>query len=235
MANFFSLPYELRNSIYAEAFGKSNKAILATSRIDSVALLPLPNKSTDQQYTCPRSGQLLRVCRAIYEEALPVLYSRTTFHVYHQVFAGKLPCSFSEVGHPFGANIRHLIWQVDCDMMKHLYEEDLQLEAKDFANLQTLEIRARAETWRDSFLGEECDRERFVKGREQATQYAIKLKQLMQQDAPDAIGVDLVEDRTFLGRGAVLLKLSRHRGQGGAFKSLSANVSQATEVLLGKY
>jgi hypothetical protein len=223
--NFLSLPYEIRSEIYAQAFGKSNKGVLSTSRLDSDALLLLPTPEAGQQYSCPRSGQLLRVCRAIYEEAIQILYSQTTFHTMSHLFAGKMPTAFATENHPFSAHVKHLIWQVDCDMMKHLYIEDLQLMKEEFANLQTLEIRARAETWRDSFLGEECDRERFVKGREQTIQYAKILRELMRDPADEDETVKVIEDRTFLGRGCVRVRLDRAGGRWRSRRGLSANVS----------
>ena len=224
---FFCLPYEIRTAIYAEAFGKTpskSRAVLISTRIDSDSLLPLPGTlSPEHRYSCPRSGQILRVCRAIYDEALPILYSQTTFHVISQTFAGKLPSTFTEVGHPFSKHVKHLVWQIDCDLMKHLYSEDLRIASEDLMGLKSLEIRARAEGWRDSFLGEECDREKFVKGREQTIAYAAGLKALMQEGSTE--NTDLVEDRTFLGRGCVRLQLNRigygHRKP----RALAANVS----------
>jgi hypothetical protein len=61
--------------------------------------------------------------------------------------------------------------------------------------------------WRDSFMGEWCDREAFVKGREQTVEYAKILKDTM-ANGPDDV-VRLVEDRGHLDRGRVILKVER--------------------------
>ena len=205
---FFDLPVELRLDVYRRAFGKG-KVIFTTSRSDTDALLPV---AVSQQSYSPRSAQLLRVCNTILHEARPVLYSNTTVHILSHVFAGKHPSTFTN-GHPIAPYVKHLIWQLDCDMMKHLYPEDVQLQASDLAQLSSVELRCRAETWRHSFLGEECDRDKFVTGREEAIEYARMLQHQMGSKA------DLVEDRTFLGNGCVVLKLRQTKAM------LATNVS----------
>lgn len=200
MATFFDLPVELRLDIYKLTFG-SGKIILQTSRSDTDSLLPT---AASPQYRCPRSGQLLATCRTILEEARPILYANTTFQVISHVFAGKWPSTFTD-GAPIAPFVKHLIWQVDCDMMKMVYEEDLKMQAADFSQLSSLEIRARAETWRDSFLGEYCDRDRFVQGRAQSINYARYLQQHMSKE------LSLVEDRRLLGKGSVVLRLQPHK------------------------
>jgi hypothetical protein len=89
--------------------------------------------------------------------------------------------------------------------MKHLYKEDLELSTGNLAQVSSLEIRCRAETWRDSYLGEQCDRERFVKGRQQVIEYAGILSGLM-EDRPE-----VVEDRTWLGKGCVAVRMRQGR------------------------
>lgn len=200
MTNFFDLPVEIRLDIYKHLFG-AGKVILTIGRSDSDSLLPAVAKPQTHD---PRSSQLLAVCKTILEEARPVLYANTTFHVLSHVFAGKLPSNFTD-GAPLAPFVKHLIWQVDCDMMKFVYEEDLKMEPSDLAQLSSLEIRCRAETWRGSFLGESCDRDRFVQGREQTISYAKYLQKQM------ADNVNLVEDRTFLGKGCVRLRLGQGR------------------------
>jgi hypothetical protein len=208
MTNFFDLPVEIRLNIYTLTFG-TGKTILETSRSDTDSLLPV---AASPQYRCSRSAQLLATCRTILEEARPILYANTTFQVISHVFAGKWPSFFTD-GASIAPYVKHLIWQVDCDMMKTVYEDDLKMQTTDFAQLSSLEIRARAETWRDSFLGEHCDRDRFVQGRQQSIKYAKYLQQHM------ARKVDVIEDRRLLGQGCVVLKLQPER------RLLSNNVS----------
>jgi hypothetical protein len=212
MAHFFDLPVEIRLDIYSLTFG-SGKIVLETSRSDTDSLLPVAAKA---QYRCPRSAQLLATCRTILEEARPILYANITFHVISHVFAGKWPSNFTD-GSTIAPFIKHLVWQVDCDMMKLLYEDDLSMKSTDFDGLSSLEIRARAETWRDSFLGEECDRDRFVKGREQSIVYIQHLRRQMTRK------VDLVEDRRLLGKGCVVLRLQPEG------RRLTTTVSAAAE------
>ena len=200
MANFFDLPVEIRLDIYKLAFG-TGKIVLQTSRSDTDSLLPA---AASPQYRCQRSGQLLATCRTILEEARPILYANTTFQVVTHVFAGKWPSTFTD-GASIAPFVKHLIWQVDCDMMKMMYEEDLKMQPTDFSQLSSLEIRARAETWRDSFLGEYCDRDRFIKGREQSINYARYLQRHMSEE------LSLVEDRRMLGKGCVVLRLQSQR------------------------
>lgn len=208
MTNFFDLPVEIRLDIYNLTFG-IGKIILETSRSDTDSLLPV---AASPQYWCPRSAQLLATCRTIRDEARPILYANTTFQVISHVFAGKWPSFFTD-GASIAPFVKHLIWQVNCDMMKTVYEDDLKMQTTDFLQLSSLEIRARAETWRDSFLGEYCDRDRFVQGREQSIKYAKYLQRQM------AKKVDLVEDRRLLGQGCVVLMLRPQR------RLLSSNVS----------
>lgn len=198
MATFLDLPVEIRLDIYKHAFG-SGKIILTTSRSDTDSLLPVAAAPQNHR---PRSAQLLATCRTILHEARPILYASTTFQVMSHVFAGKWPSMFTD-GSLMAPFVKHLIWQVDCDMMKVVYEEDLKIPGADLARLSSLEVRCRAETWRGSFLGEHCDRERFVQGREQAIGYAKYLQRRMGEQ------VALVEDRTFLGKGCVMLRLQR--------------------------
>jgi hypothetical protein len=214
MANFFDLPVEIRLDIYKLTFG-SGKTILQTTRSDTDSLLPL---AASPQYRCSRSGQLLATCRTILEEARPILYSNTTFQVTSHVFAGKWPSNFTD-GASIAPFVKHLVWQVDCDMMKMVYEDDLKMQSTDFNQLSSLELRARAETWRDSFLGEYCDRDRFIKGREQAIDYGKSLQRYMSKS------LALVEDRRLLSKGCVVLKLQPER------QLLTNNVSTSSPML----
>ena len=203
---FIDLPLEIRLEIYGLVFGSGKAVIEAKNEDDGGALLP---QDSSFQTQSQRSAQLLRVSKAILMEARPVLYANTTFHVLTMVFAGKLPANITN-GHPCAPYVKHLIWQLDCDMLKHFYPEDLRfpLEASRWSSF---EIRCRAETWRNSFLGEWCDREAFVKGRDQVCGYASVFHLAM--GSRDNRKVSFVEDRSQLGRGRVILRLSRARSK----------------------
>ncbi|KIX08008.1 uncharacterized protein Z518_02663 [Rhinocladiella mackenziei CBS 650.93] len=144
------LPLEIRLDIYSLVFGCGKAVIEPKNDDDSSCLLPL---KSERQNQVPRSSQLLRVSRTILLEARPVLYANTTFHVLTQVFAGKLPSAVTN-GHPSAPYIKHLIWQLDCDMLKHVDTEELRLDSTEAGQWSSLEIRCRAEAWRYSFLGE---------------------------------------------------------------------------------
>ena len=201
---FIDLPLEIRLEIYGLVFG-SGKTLIETKNEDDGSSL-LPQNSTFQSHL-QRSSQLLRVSKAILVEARPILYANTTFHVLTQVFAGKLPTNITN-GHPCAPYVKHLIWQLDCDILKHFYPEDLRfpLEASQWSSF---EIRCRAEMWRDSFLGEWCDREAFVKGRDQILGFANVFHLAM--SGPDGAKINIIEDRSQLGRGRVIMRLSRGR------------------------
>jgi len=202
---FLSLPPEIRVEVYQLVFG-SGKAILeAENEDDNSYFIPQGSKSRSP---VQRSSQLLRVSRAILDEARPILYANTTFHVLSSGFAGKLPLKITN-GHPLASYLKNWIWQLDCDMLKRHYPEDLCLDTAETAQWNSVELRCRAESWRDSFLGEWCDREAFIAGREQVINYARVLA-LAMSDAKHA-EVDLVEDRSQLGRGRVIVKLIRRR------------------------
>ncbi|EXJ66575.1 uncharacterized protein A1O5_10245 [Cladophialophora psammophila CBS 110553] len=202
----FDLPLEIRLEIYRLVFGRGKAVIQATSEDDSCALLPQLAKFGNHS---PRSSQLLRVNKTILLEARPVLYANTVFHVINQAFAGKLPTRISD-GHPCASHIKHLIWQLDCDMLKHFYHEDLQLDLAGVGHWSSLEIRCRAETWRNSFLGEWCDREAFIRGRAQMVEYAQVFYHAMSSRKGGG-RITFVEDRSQLGRGRIILRLNSGR------------------------
>ncbi|KAI1620257.1 hypothetical protein EDD37DRAFT_613004 [Exophiala viscosa] len=203
--NFFALPLEIRLEIYGLVFGRG-KAVVKVKNGDTSSCM-LPHNSTFQIHA-QRSSQFLRVNKSVLIEARPVLYANTTFHVLNHVFAGKLPTTITN-GHPCALFIKQLIWEVDCDLLKHFYPEDLRLDPEDTTQWSSLELRCRADTWRNSFLGEWCDRESFVNGREQVLAYARVFQDAMSTHT--ASKVHLVEDRSQLGRGRVILRLSRHK------------------------
>ncbi|KAK5239756.1 hypothetical protein LTR40_014275, partial [Exophiala xenobiotica] len=188
-ASLFDLPPEIRLQIYAFTFGWGKVMIEVQDDENKPCLLP---RRSVFQTQSSRSSQLLRVSKAILTEARPVLYANTTFHVLNRVFAGKLPIAVTD-GHACAPHVKQLIWQVDCDMMKHFYPEDLRLDPEDVSRWSSLELRCRADTWRNSFLGEWCDRETFVKGREQMIAYARVFQDFM--NSRTANRVNLIENR----------------------------------------
>jgi hypothetical protein len=202
------LPVEIRLQIYAELFG-IGKVILdggdhqQTSCFVSSTVAPIS--------TAPgRSSQLLRTCKTILSEARAVLYANTVFHVIQQTFAGSLPSSFTD-DHPSAMHIHDVIWQVECDILKRWYEDDLQFQrAADWASLKSLEIRCRVDAWRESYCGNVSSRAHFATGREQVLKYGVRLL--------DGMGVGdektfqtLVEDRRFHGKGEMRIRLINSR------------------------
>ncbi len=153
-----------------------------------------------------RSAQLLQVCGVILFLAQPVLYSSTGFHVIFQAIAGKLPCTVTN-GHLAAPRVQRLIWQLDCDLMRHFYQDDLRLDLNALSRLKSLELRCRAETWRSSFMGEWCDCEAFVKGGNQTIHFAKLLSQSIVLGSDDCVTV--VENRRQLDQGRVVLRLER--------------------------
>ncbi|KIW30804.1 uncharacterized protein PV07_02504 [Cladophialophora immunda] len=201
----FDLPLEIRLEIYRLVFGHAKVVVEAKSEDESGALLPQLAEFGNHS---PRSSQLLRVNKTILLEARPILYANTVFHIIHHAFAGKLPTRITD-GHPCAPHIKHLVWQLDCDMLKHFYPEDLQLDLGEVARWSSLEIRCRAETWRNSFLGEWCDREAFVRGRAQVLEYAQVFHHAMRHRSGGRL--TFAEDRSQLGRGRIILRLSSGR------------------------
>jgi hypothetical protein len=201
---FLDLPLEIRLEIYGLVFGR-NKVWVGVDKGDNSSCL-VPKDGTFRNHT-NKSSQLLRVNRTILLEARPVLYANTIFHVLVRSFAGTLPTRITD-GHPCAPYVKHLIWQLDCDMMKHFYIEDLRLDRVATTQWSSVELRCQAGSWRQSFLGEWCDREAFVKGREQVMSYACMLQDAM--SSANLGQVSLIENESHLGRGQVMLRLDRH-------------------------
>jgi len=200
-----ALPTEIRLSICSYIFG-SGKVVLDAGEAHGNRYL-LPGTAV-LQHKIARSAQLLRVCKTIMHEARPILYASTTFHVVVQTFAGNLPYAITD-SHPSANHVRHLIWQLNCDMMKHFYTEDFSISQTALKEIDDLEIRCQAQTWQGSFCGEWCDRETFVRGRESVINYGRMIRDLMGiTTRGEAI---LVEDKTWLGRGKVVLRISRQK------------------------
>ena len=206
---FLRLPLEIRLTIYGLVFQDSNATFSAKRKADDT--YPLLPADMIPLHGTQRGAQLLRTCKVVLFEAQPILYSRTRFHVTAHAFAGKLPYMVTN-GHPTAPHVQHLVWQLDCDLMKHFYPDDLRLDSTALAELKTLELRCRAETWRNSFVGEWCDREAFVKGRDQMIDFGKILRAAMATQERDDI--TLLEDRRQLDHGRVVLRLEsfhRHR------------------------
>ena len=203
--NFLALPVEIRLQVYSELFG-AGKTVLdggnnqqSTCFISSTAA-PITTASS-------RSSQLLRTCKTILFEARPILYDSTVFHVIRHTFAGSLPSSFSD-DHPTAKQVGHLIWQVECDILKRWYEDDLQFgTSEDWANLQTLEIRCRVDAWRGSYCGDPDDREAFASGRGQVLKYCERMLHTMNGSRGRTFQ-RLSEDCRFSGKGEVRMRLT---------------------------
>lgn len=204
-STFFDLPLEIRLDIYSLVFG-SGKVIIEPKANDESCCI-VPQHGILQNHP-PRSSQLLRVNRTILLEARPVLYANTVFHVVNQAFAGRLPTRVTD-GHPCAAHLKHVIWQLDCDLLKHFYPEDLCLDLGVISQWHSFEIRCRADAWRNSFIGEWCDREAFINGRAQVIEYAGEIHQAM--SSRKGVDMTLIEDRSQLGRGRVILRLEGER------------------------
>jgi hypothetical protein len=94
---FLRIPQEIREKIYAEVFASH-----------------MPYFNTGSLSPCPRTGQLLRVNKLIYEEAAPILYRETTFEYSPTAFIantwflpGTAPTCFMPP-EKFRKHIRHL-------------------------------------------------------------------------------------------------------------------------------
>lgn len=205
--SFLDLPLEIRVQVYALTFG-SGKVLLEVPYGENSACL-IPRNSTFRTYTS-RSSQLLRVNKMILVEAREVLYTNTTFHIFSHVFAGRLPTRTTD-GHGCAPYIRHLIWQLDCDIMMRFYPEDLKIDVDHARRWKSLELHCRADTWQNSFLGESCDREAFIKGREQLIAYATEFQHVMSSPHLTSQTAKLVEDRSQLDLGRLIVSLKRNR------------------------
>jgi hypothetical protein len=199
------LPVEIRLQIYSHLF-RPSKVVLEAGNPASNQSCLIPAAVTTRKRQCGRSSQLLRVCQFILFEARPILYANTTFHIMTHTFAGSLPSSLSE-GISIAEHARNLIWQVDCDILKKYHVEDFAFRQGDLGMIDSLELIAKVDTWKDSFCGEDCDREGFVRGRKSMLEYAELLQAQLETDLGSQ--VYLIEDQRFLGKGEVRIKLGR--------------------------
>ena len=203
------LPVEIRLQIYGELFG-SGKIVLDGG--DHQQISGFLSSTASPITTAPsRSSQLLRTCKTILYEARPVLYANTVFHVIQYTFAGSLPLLFTG-DHPSAKHVCDVIWQVECDILKRWYEDDLQFQkAADWASLKSLEIRCRVDAWRGSYCGDFEERTEFITGREQVLKYGARLLNGMGSGNAKTFK-RLVEDRRFHGKGEMRIRLTKSRG-----------------------
>lgn len=197
------LPVEVRLDIYTHVFGKGTATFMNGPQTEPPTFMPA---QSGIQTSCPRSAQLLRTCRTIFNEAESILYTNTDFCTIAEAFAGKLPTLVSD-DKAVGSKVKNLKWQLKCDMMKHFYPEDLQIEAKDLLQLVNLELRCQAENWRQPSCGVWCDQDSFIQGYEEIIGYARSLREQMRQAGQGE--VYLTEDQSQLGRGRVILHMQR--------------------------
>lgn len=203
------LPVEIRVQIYTELFG-TGKVVLDSGKQQKTSSF-ISSTAAPIAIVEGRSSQLLRTCKTVLYEARPVLYGNTVFHVIQHTFAGSLPSSFTD-DHPSAKSVCEVIWQVECDILKRWYEDDLRFQqATDWASLRSIEIRCRVDAWRGSYCGGADERAAFVVGRDQVLKYGARLL--------DCMGVGgvrtfnrLVEDCRFHGKGEIRIRLTRSRG-----------------------
>ena len=204
---FLQLPLEIRVEIYSHLFENAVTYVDGRrqdtgSEATAPSILPIPGKQLRHQQ---RSAQLLRTCKTILAEARPILYQHTVFRVNFQAFAGRLPVKMS-AENPSYRHIRHLEWSLSCDMLKRYDAKDVQIDEEEARHLQSVQLMCQAENWKGSFCGEWCDREIFIRGRQQVIDFA-KLQQ--SKMGTSTRPVTLVEDVKYLSRGRVVTKLFR--------------------------
>lgn len=129
---------------------------------------------------------------------------------------------------------------MDCDMMVHFYPEDMRIDVDHPRRWKSLELHCREGTWQNSFLGESCDRETFVKGRGQVIAYATMFQDAMSSPQLTAQRAKMVEDRSQLDRGRLIVRLRRdgkcpRQEVGTLSQNRETNlVDMAQEILLGR-
>jgi len=204
---FLQLPYEIRLNIYSQLFGEGI-ALVDGGRQDSGNEAEFPSflpSMTCAEFSQERSGQMLRTCKAILAEARPILYQHTTFRSTFQAYAGKLPTRMTN-GNSIFPYVRHLQWQLRCDMLKRYNPAAVEISACDVGGLQSLLLVCQTETWNSSFCGTGTDRDVYVGGREHFLDFA-KLLQSKMNSSPKP--VTLLENFAHLSRGRIMLRLVR--------------------------
>lgn len=214
--SFLHLPVEIRLAIYSELFG-DGIAIVDGGRQDTgdesrtPSMLPTVTKRARYQ---PRSAQILRTCKTILAEARPILYDHTVFRTVFQAFAGRLPVQMTSA-HPSFPHVRHLEWQLKCDLLKKYDPTEVRIEPRDTQGLRSIRLICQAENWRDTACGGHCDEEVSVRGRQQVVDFAKLLQTNM---ASGTKQVTIVEDVKHISRGRVEFNI--HEGR----QTLSSDV-----------
>lgn len=203
--SFFLLPLEIRLTVYEELFGMGIASINGGrqdtgSEAQTPSMLPIV---TGQGRSQQRSAQMLRTCKTILAEASPVLYKNTIFRSTFQAFAGRLPVQLT-AGHPSAPKVRHLDWELKCDLLKKYDPAELDISREDIQSLQSVQLVCQAASWREPIYGERCDRENLAHGRGQVIDFAKALQQNMRRGTKI---VTLLEDTSTLSRGRVVLKI----------------------------
>ena len=215
---FLNLPAEIRLSIYSHLFDEG-VVYVNGGRQDSgnEATEPCLFPSSASQYISPgRGGQVLRTCRTILAEASPVLYKNTTFRSSSQAFAGRLPTRATPLN-AIVARVSNLEWQLHCDLLKSSRLEEVAISKHEVETLKTVQLTCQAEAWRGSFCGEWCDREAFVRGRQQVVDFAKLLRSAMSEDSDP---ISIIENTRGLSRGRVVLRIAKGRSVLGADVSI---------------
>lgn len=214
---FLQLPVEIRLNVYSQLFGEGiTKACGGRQDVGSEANAPnmLPVLKMSSQ-TGGRGAQLLRTCKVILNEARPVLYKSTVFQSSYQAFAGKLPNQTANDNLTF-QHVKHLEWQLNCDLLKKHEPADVHIDHTDVQNLQSVQMTCQVDNWRDVFCEEWYNQGAFVRGRQQFVDFAKLLQSSMSNGKRM---ITLVEDTKHLSRGRVVLKLFEGR------RSITSDVS----------
>ena len=144
-ASLLSLPAEIRLAIYALVFGSPIEATLHAGKQDlasNTEMCRLPS-SSQLINSIARSAQISRVCKTICLEADHLLYANTAFHIMTQASAGRMPATLTD-SFPAAQHVKSLVWQLNCDLLKHLYVDEMRLVSASLALVNNLEIRCRS-------------------------------------------------------------------------------------------
>lgn len=206
---FLHLPIEIRLNVYSQLFGEG-VANAHGGRQDVGCEAETPNMlPVLKQAPCMagRGAQLLQTCKIILNEARPILYKNTVFRSSYQAFAGKLPDQTASDNLTF-QHVKHLEWQLNCDLLKKHDPTDVHIKHTDVQNLKTVKMTCQVENWREVLCNEWHDEGNFVRGRQQFVDFAKLLQSSMSEGKRV---ITLVEDTKQLSRGRVVLKLFEGR------------------------
>ena len=195
------LPTEVRLNLYSHLFDEQK--ILCDAGNDAGSGVMLPTRATPNR--APKSAQILRACKLIQEEAEPLLYQKLVVYVSNNTFAGSLPYRLSD-GVAGAHKVKHIVWQLHCDLLKKFYFEDMVISSEDVVGLDSFEIHCQCEGWRDSIGKNVITTARFAQNRQQVVDY---LKCLQTKAADIGVQFDLGEDQSFVRKGELRLRLSK--------------------------